>query len=285
MSTENKVKSENIDETTVESFGHQWSVYDQKIATDEEQQHLFDRYFSLMDFSKLPKNAKGFDMGCGSGRWAKIVAQQDNVGTLYCIDPAQAALNVAKDNLRNLKNCTFINAPADNTGLDDNSMDFGYSLGVLHHIPDTSKAIADCARLLKPGAPLLLYLYYRFDNKPFWFKYIWMASESVRWAISKLPLKGRNVACEIVAALVYFPLAKLSWALEKLGLNVQHLPLSDYRKTSYYRMRHNARDRFGTPLEQRFTRYEITEMMEEAGLKDVCFRDNSPFWCAIAKKA
>jgi predicted phosphohydrolase len=30
--------STNMDSKTVESFGHQWSVYDQKIATDEEQQ-------------------------------------------------------------------------------------------------------------------------------------------------------------------------------------------------------------------------------------------------------
>jgi ubiquinone/menaquinone biosynthesis C-methylase UbiE len=277
--------STNMDSKTVESFGHQWSVYDQKIATDEEQQKLFDRYFSLMNWLKLPKNAVGFDMGCGSGRWAKLAAQQDNVGKLICIDPAEAALDVAKSNLESIENVEFRCAPADQTGIDAASMGFGYSLGVLHHIPDTQQAIADCAALLKSGAPLLLYLYYRFDNKPFWFKYIWMASESVRWIINKLPLKARNGACEMIAALVYFPLAKLSWALEKLGLNVQHLPLSDYRGTSYYRMRHNARDRFGTPLEQRFTRAEITAMMEEAGLRDVKFRDGAPDWCAIAYKA
>lgn len=277
-------KSSNIDDVTVESFGHQWSVYDQKIATDEEQQHLFDRYFSLMDFSKLPKDAKCFDMGCGSGRWAKIAAQQQNVGTLHCIDPAEAALNVAKDNLKELKNCEFIHGSTDENGLEEGSMDFGYSLGVLHHIPDTTQAIADCAKLLKPGAPLLLYLYYRFDNKPFWFPWIWRASESIRWCISKLPLKGRNAACEIIAALIYFPLAKLSWGLEKLGLNVSHLPLSDYRNTSYYRMRHNARDRFGTPLEQRFTRPEIKDMIEQAGLKDIQFRDDAPYWCVIGTK-
>jgi len=279
------LKQKNIDNVTVESFGHQWSVYDQKIATDAEQQHLFDRYFSLMDWSALPPHAIGFDMGCGSGRWAKLAAQQANVGTLYCIDPAEAALDVARNNLKSLSNCEFIHGSTDENGLAENSMDFGYSLGVLHHIPNTQMAINDSTKLLKKGAPLLLYLYYRFDNKPFWYPWVWRMSESMRWSISKLPLKGRNLACEAIAALVYFPLAKLSWGLEKLGFNVQHLPLSDYRNASYYRMRHNARDRFGTPLEQRFTRNEIKSMMEKAGLENIQFREGQPYWCAIGYKA
>ena len=44
-------------------------------------------------------------------------------------------------------------------------MDFGYSLGVLHHIPDTCAGIKACARLLKRGGPFLVYLYYAFDNR------------------------------------------------------------------------------------------------------------------------
>jgi 2-polyprenyl-3-methyl-5-hydroxy-6-metoxy-1,4-benzoquinol methylase len=44
-------------------------------------------------------------------------------------------------------------------------MDFGYSLGVLHHIPDAQKALSDCVKKLKLGAPFLVYLYYSFDNR------------------------------------------------------------------------------------------------------------------------
>ena len=36
-------------------------------------------------------------------------------------------------------------------------------------------------------------------------------------------------------------------------------------------MRTDARDRFGTPLEQRFTKSEIKKMMEEAGLEKIKF--------------
>ena len=42
----------------------------------------------------------------------------------------------------------------------DNSMDFGFSLGVLHHLPDPFEGIKSCVTKLKPGAPFLVYLYY-----------------------------------------------------------------------------------------------------------------------------
>jgi hypothetical protein len=49
-------------------------------------------------------------------------------------------------------------------------------------------------------------------------------------------------------------------------------------------MRTDARDRFGTPLEQRFTRQEITAMMSAAGLDKVRFSELAPYWCAVGIK-
>jgi hypothetical protein len=46
-------------------------------------------------------------------------------------------------------------------------------------------------------------------------------------------------------------------------------------------MRNDALDRFGTRLEQRFTQEEIREMMVKAGLRDISFRDNAPYWVAL----
>jgi ubiquinone/menaquinone biosynthesis C-methylase UbiE len=40
----------------------------------------------------------------------------------------------------------------------DGSMDFGYSLGVLHRVPSIAEALRACTRKLKPGAPFLVYL-------------------------------------------------------------------------------------------------------------------------------
>jgi hypothetical protein len=50
---------------------------------------------------------------------------------------------------------------------------------------------------------------------------------------------------------------------------------------SFYTMRTDSRDRFGTRLEQRFSRTEIEKMMLAAGLERTRFSDSEPFWCAV----
>ena len=49
-------------------------------------------------------------------------------------------------------------------------------------------------------------------------------------------------------------------------------------------MKTDALDRFGTKLEKRFTKTEISEMMKEADLKNIKFSDKSPFWVAVGEK-
>ena len=46
-------------------------------------------------------------------------------------------------------------------------------------------------------------------------------------------------------------------------------------------MRTDSRDRFGTPLELRFTRVQIERMLLDAGLRDIVFSDGEPYWCAV----
>jgi len=84
-----------------------------------------------------------------------------------------------------------------------------------------------------------------------------------------------------MAALVYWPLAKLARGLEKMGMNVAKLPLAMYRTRSYYQMRTDALDRFGTSMEKRFSRAEMSEMFAAAGFENVRFSDQPPFWCAV----
>ena len=272
----------NIDEKTVSSFGNEWNRFDQKGMSVDESKKIFNNYFSIFPWNNITSEAEGFDMGCGcSGRWASFVAPR--VGHLNCIDPS-SAIDVAKKILSDCDNITFIRGSVSDNQLQKNSQDFGYSLGVLHHVPDTQKGIKSCVELLKVDAPLLLYLYYAFDNKPFFYKAIWKVSDIIRSVISKLPLIIRNICTDIIFVFVYIPLVYLSKVAERIGINPDNIPLSFYRNLSFYTMRTDSRDRFGTPLEKRFTRDEINEMMVESGLKDIQFFDKTPFWCAIGYK-
>jgi SAM-dependent methyltransferase len=271
----------NIDPKTVASFGDEWSRFDQQNMSDQEAKKVFEEYFSIFPWSELPENADGFDMGCGSGRWARWVAPK--VGKLHCIDPSQA-IEVARSNLASYDNVIFHRASVDGECLPLASQDFGYSLGVLHHVPDTAAAIRSCVDMLKPAAPLLLYLYYAFDNRSGWFRALWACSDLGRRLICKMPPWLKHAVTDAIALLVYLPLATSSRILEKMGCDVDVIPLSYYRMHSFYTMRTDARDRFGTTLEHRFTRQQIKKMMEDAGLTNVRFSEDAPFWCAVGVK-
>lgn len=275
-------EAENLDRVTVEGFGQEWAAYDQSGLIGEEYRKLFDGYFRIFPFDHLPSNAEGFDLGCGSGRWAAGVAPL--VGLLHCIDPSEQALAVARQKLKDQANVRFHLAAADTIPLADASQDFGYTLGVLHHVPDTARAMADCVRKLKPGAPFLVYLYYALDDRSPWFRALWRATDLARRAISPLPFGLRRAVSTGIAAVAYWPLARFAGLIERFGADASTLPLSAYRYRSFYSMRTDALDRFGTRLEQRFTRGEIERMMVAAGLTDIRFSDAEPFWVACGRR-
>ena len=85
--------------------------------------------------------------------------------------------------------------------------------------------------------------------------------------------------------MLYWPLARFSLVLEFFGLSSHNFPLSFYKSESFYTMRTDALDRFGTRLEQRFTRDEIKQMMYNAGLENIRFSDSKPFWVVVGFKS
>jgi SAM-dependent methyltransferase len=275
-------EASNVDEATVDGFGDEWRTFDQSYLEEPELDALFARYFAIFPWDRLGPEAVGFDLGCGSGRWARRVAPR--VGTLHCIDASPDALAVAKRNLASEPNCTFHHASVDTVQLAPASMDFGYSLGVLHHVPDTEDALRACARMLRPGAPLLVYLYYAFDNRPAWYRRLWRCSDVIRRRVSASPHRVKLAVTGLIALTVYLPLARTAALARRVGLSATGFPLAFYADCSFYTMRTDAYDRFGTRLEQRFTRDQISGMLGRTGFEDVRFSEREPYWCAVATR-
>ena len=280
-----QTKLKNADEATVDGFGREWSAFRQTDddLPDDERRAIFDGYFAIFPWDALPREAVGADIGCGSGRWAAVVAPR--VGTLHLIDASPAALDVARTNLAAQDNAAFHHASAAALPFADGTLDFAYSLGVLHHMPDVAGAITHIVTKLKPGAPFLVYLYYALDNRPAWFRLLWQVSDTGRLGLSRMPHGVRMVASQIIAATIYWPLARIAAALDKFGALPASWPLAFYRRHSFYVMRTDAFDRFCTALEQRFTREQVRAMMQEAGLEAVRFSQHEPYWVAVGTKA
>ena len=277
-----KKLDKNLEKKVIQDFGNEWNNFDQSAIKNLELKKAFNQYFKIFPKSYLNKKLEGFDMGCGSGRWSKIIAPK--VKKLNCIDPSLKALNIAKNNLKKNKNIFYYNKSVNEKTLKKNSQDFGYCLGVLHHITDTQKGINSCYKALKKNSPFLVYLYYRFDNKPLWFKLIWICSDFFRKFISYLPFSVKKIITLLIALTIYYPLSKISRIFDKLGFDVSNFLLSDYRNKSFYFMATDSLDRFGTKLEKRFTKEEIKKMLSNAGFKNIKFSNNTPYWVAIAWK-
>jgi hypothetical protein len=58
-----------------------------------------------------------------------------------------------------------------------------------------------------------------------------------------------------------------------------------WRGHSFTAPGNDALDRFVTQLEQRFTKLQITKMMQDAGLENIQFSDAMPYWCAVGFKS
>jgi len=271
----------NLDKDTVKSFSDQWVRYDQSGMSNDEAKKLFENYFSLFPWKRLTKSSEGFDMGCGTGRWAKFVAPR--VGKLHCVDPSNA-IHVEKKKLKKFTNVKYHQNSLDSRGLKNSSQDVGYMLGVIHYVPNAKAAIKSCVKLLKPGAPILLYIYYALDNRPLWFKYLWKLSNILRLIISRLPKFLNFLVCDLIALFIYLPFARISLMFENIGINLNNFPLRFYRNSSFYVMRNDSRDRFGTPLEKRYSKNDIKKMMKQSGLEKIQFKNSTPFWTVIGYK-
>ena len=265
----------------INSFGEEWKRFDQSKLDKLELNKIFKDYFKIFPWKSLSKRSIGFDMGCGSGRWAKVVAPR--VGLLNCIEPS-LAIEVAKKNLNKNKNVKFIKLAIKDINLKPCSQDFGYCLGVLHHTKNTQKNLNKCTSLLKKNAPFLVYLYYKFDNRNFVYFLIWKFSDILRKVISQLPEIFKTFFSDLLAIIIYYPLAKTSFILDKMNFNVKNFPLSYYKNLSFYTMRTDSRDRFGTFVEKRYSKKQIQAMLKKAGLYKIKFSRNAPFWCAVGLK-
>jgi SAM-dependent methyltransferase len=273
--------AENIDAETVASFGEEWSKFN-SFSNDDVQQIGRD-YFDILPKQLYSKDTLALDAGCGTGRWASYLAP--NVGFVECIDPSEA-VHAAAQLLYKHSNVRISRAAIDTLPFPDDHFDLVYSLGVLHHIPDTFKAMQNCVAKVKEGGYFLVYLYYNLDNRGAGFKALFSLVNAIRSGVSRLSPGMKKTVCDGIAFTVYYPLAKSARLLHKIKLRklATKVPLSYYSDKSFYIMKNDALDRFGTPLEQRFSKAEIIGMMERCGLKNITVSPREPYWHAIGQK-
>lgn len=266
----------------VERFDAEWRAHS-RVAT-RELDVTFERYFDVVPPESYGEGAIVVDAGCGAGRWAEQVQRR---GARVIAMDLGRSVEVAQRNTSASGRVACVQGDVRRPPLRQGAFDLVYSLGVLHHIHETSDALEGLARALRPGGRFLVYLYYALETRPLVYRAIFRGADVARRVISLLPQRLLGVVATAIAALVYWPLARLSRILGAAGAArpAAQLPLSFYADASFGTMRNDSLDRFGTRLEKRYTRAEVAALLQGAGLSDVVVSPQAPYWHAVARRA
>ena len=273
-------KDENLDQEVINSFGHEWAAFDYfETETNEALDAQFRAYCEPIDLSQFnPETSLAADFGAGSGRWTSRLLPYFCL--VYALEPSDGANKVLAKKFVSENRVKILQETVGMNSIPSNSLDLAMSLGVLHHIPDTALAIEDVASKIKSGGVFLCYLYYKLENKPLHYRGLFCASNSLRWVISRLPYVMRRFMAQFIAGVVYLPLSRIAKYLARKGKNVSNVPLHHYANMPFVMLQNDALDRFGTRLEQRFSKRDIKEMITKAGfdVTTLRFSDIEPFW-------
>jgi ubiquinone/menaquinone biosynthesis C-methylase UbiE len=106
------------------------------------------------------RGKKVLEVGCGNGYVLSRYAQ--NGADVVGVDITSTAIDLCRQRFTHMGlQGTFQEADAEQLSFADATFDCVCSMGVLHHVPDTAKAVAEIHRILKPGGRLIVMFYHR----------------------------------------------------------------------------------------------------------------------------
>jgi SAM-dependent methyltransferase/DNA-directed RNA polymerase subunit RPC12/RpoP len=248
---------------TQASFGYEWTHFSDWKPSGETN---FNDYFQGVDLASLTNRAV-LDAGCGMGRHARHVAR--SAGRLVAIDFSRA-IDQAASNTADLPNVQCIQGDLMALPLADEAFDFVYSLGVLHHIDQTERAIGALVRKLKAGGRLRIYLYWKRHG---WKGRLLQVANSVRPITTNMPFPLLRAGCRILSAGLFAGVVLPYRGLSLAGFHGhEDWPLFVYSKYPFNVLFNDQFDRFSAPLEKRYDADEARRLLESAGLVDVTVR-------------
>lgn len=113
----------------------------------------------IHDFSAFG-GKKVLEVGCGNGYVLSRYAQHG--ADVFGVDITPTAVQLCKQRFAHMNlPGTFQEADAEKLPFADATFDCVCSMGVLHHVPDTPRAVAEIHRVLKPGGRLIVMFYHR----------------------------------------------------------------------------------------------------------------------------
>jgi SAM-dependent methyltransferase/uncharacterized protein YbaR (Trm112 family) len=246
---------------TSNSFAYEWEKFSEMI---KEWKENFDFYFQPLKNTDYLKDKIILEVGCGKGRhtfYASKLAKE-----IVAVDLGKA-VDVAFLNNKNLSNIYFVQADIYNLPFKNNFFDLVFSIGVLHHLPTPEQGFRKLVNVLKNSGDILIYVYHSFEKGTFKY-YLLKCANFFRQFTTKISHKILYALCYPVAFLTFLIFIlpqKIFFGRRKKS----NWPFAGYVGYPFSVILNDTFDRFSAPIENRYSKEEILQWYQRAGLKDI----------------
>lgn len=244
---------------TVRSYSYQWRKFKQ-MYPDWEQVFLDSITPITPEF--FPGRV-GLDGGCGFGRSLYYAATYG--AEMIGLDLSEA-IEAARENTRQFPKVHLVQGDIFHPPVRRQRLDFVYSIGVLHHLPDPKAGFLSLARLLKPGAPMFIWVYLRGRGRQIKF------FTAMRAVSTRMPLRLLNAACLALAGVQWAGWIvphKLLKAFPPTRALAERMPFTLYAQYPFRVLHTDWFDGLSVPLVNYYKPEAIGEWYREAGHRRV----------------
>jgi SAM-dependent methyltransferase len=257
---------------TIKDFGEQWIRY-----SDNEGYYGSLELFSdiLSPFLKPEdlRNSRVAEIGSGAGRIVNMLLES-GVQHVVAVEPSDA-FTVLVRNIRNSERVTCLKTTGEQLPA-HGDLDYIFSIGVLHHIPNPKPVVEAAFRALRKGGQFLVWLYGKEGN------------ESYLRFIKRLRIITTHLPHFVLAGLVwliYHPLNLYILLCHRFPLPLRGYLLSVFEKMSPEKRRLIIYDQLNPAYAKYYTRQEATKLLEEGGFVDVRIHHRHGYsWTVIGTK-
>lgn len=243
---------------TIRSYSYQWRKFKEMFPHWED---VFLESIKPIDRTFFPGKV-GLDGGCGFGR--SLFYSAGFGAEMIGLDLSEA-IEAARENTSHLPNVHLVQGDIFNPPVKRSSLDFVYSIGVLHHLPEPKTGFLSLSRLLKPGAPMFVWVYLRGRGRQI------KAFTAMRAVSTRMPLKALNAVCLGLAIAQFGAFILPRKILSTLGAAQlgAKIPFSDYTRYPFRALHTDWVDGLSVPLVNYYKPYEIAEWYREGGFERV----------------
>jgi SAM-dependent methyltransferase len=259
-------------EKTIQDFGDQWLRYSQNEGYYASLDLFKDICGPLLSVSEI-EGKKVLDLGSGTGRIVKMLLDA-GAARVVAVEPSVAFEKLVANTLPWKDKISYIHAKGED--IREANVDFAFSIGVLHHIPDPLPAVKKVFACLKPGGKFLIWVYGQEGNHLYL-----RIFQPIRAVTSKLP-------DWVLAGLAHL----LNFLLLIYMFFCKFLPLPFHRYIRGVFSKLDFRNRFLVIFDQlnpEYARYyhkeEAENLLKKAGLINIAsFHRHSYSWTVLGEK-